>query len=201
MDGRNRLLVLLFSALMLAGCGSKEKDKGGPVRWGSFPVALYADSEILNNPANKADLDDAINYWTARAGRQLFNLRGAWAGQYPPYSGDPNRPDSLHGNVIYFERNWPFAQNIAAQTIVVSQRSDLLSSVVMINNDMHLCAGNCAAGGGSSSQRRVFTHELGHFLGLQHNGNAADIMYPEVQPGNSLDNLQFDAAALAQVIR
>lgn len=200
MDRPSRLLVLFFCTLTLASCGSKKKENSGPPRWTSLPVVIYADSAIVSNAATRNDFNEAMAFWESRAGKKLFDFRGAWGGQLPPFNGDPNRPDALFGNVIYFERSWPFSQNIAAQTIVFSQNSDLLSSVIMINSGAGLCAGNCVGNFGAS-ERKVFAHELGHFLGLQHNSNTADVMYPEVQPGASLEGLQIDAAAFGQLTR
>lgn len=199
MDGKRQWL-LLFAFVFLLGCGSPRKQSSGPIRWASLPVVLYADPAITSSTTTQSDLNEAMSFWESRAGRKLFDFRGAWTGQNPPYTGDAGRPDNLLGNVIYFERSWPFAANIAAQTVVFSQSSDLLSSVIMLNPNINLCAGDCASQSGTS-ERRVFAHELGHFLGLQHNSNVADIMYPELQPGHSLQSLQIDSAALSQLTR
>jgi hypothetical protein len=163
-------------------------------------VAISADPAITASPTALADLNAAMAFWENRAGRKLFDFRRDWSGPLPPFSGNPGKPDTLFGNVIYLERSWPFAQNIAAQTIVFSSDHSLLSSVIMIHADMNLCEGDCAASFGTS-ERKVFAHELGHFLGLQHNSNISDIMYPEVQPGSALDSVQIDTATFQQLVR
>ncbi|MGZ3696257.1 MAG: matrixin family metalloprotease [Bdellovibrionota bacterium] len=198
MDGHSRLVLVLFCAFLFTACGTKSKDESGPTRWVSLPVVIYADPGISSNTAAQADLNTAMSFWNSRAGKQLFDYKGAWTGQTPPYTGNPNQPDSLLGNVIYFEHNWPFSTNIAAQTITFSQKNQLLSSVIMLNGTMSLCTGTCTGG---TSELRVMAHELGHFLGLAHSQNTADIMYPEVQSGSSLDSLQVDTATLSQLTR
>ena len=197
MDGKNRIFVLLF-ALALVGCGTK-KNSNGPTKWNSFPVALYADPAIVSSANALADLNEAMSFWEGKAGRKLFDFRRDWSGPLPPYTGNPGKPDTLFGNVIYFEHSWPFAQNIAAQTVVFSSDKSMLSSVVMVHVDMGFCQRDCSGSFGTS-ERKVFAHELGHFLGLQHNNNISDIMYPEVQSGANLDSVQIDSATFSQLV-
>lgn len=184
------LLLLLISPVLLSACG-----KNGPTKWDSLPVAIYSDPSIANNPEKQADLQSAMSFWESKAGKRLFDYKGAWTGSNP-YSGSPENPSSIAANVIFFLHPWAFAPNIAGQTIVRSNKKSIEGSIVMINPNTDSCAGDCTSAAGTNlgltSERKVFAHELGHFLGLSHVQDEKNIMYPTSLPGASLDAVIID---------
>ncbi|MBI3544741.1 MAG: matrixin family metalloprotease, partial [Deltaproteobacteria bacterium] len=91
-----------------------------------------------------------------------------------------------------------FGPNVAGLTTVNWAGSEIEGAVVMINNTIPLCSGDCVSGL-ATSQRKAFAHELGHFLGLQHGSDVNDIMYPTLQPGGKLDTVSVDLTTLMEL--
>lgn len=196
MDRQGRLLTLLFigtlTFTLVAACGTKQKDRSGVRRWASFPVPIYADSDVDGDAAKRADLMSAMSFWEQRAGRRLFDYRGAM-NERSAYAGSPGSPTAIHANVFFVLNPWEYSTNVAAQTMVLSSGEQIVGSIVMVNPDITVCPGQCA---GAPSQLKIFAHELGHFLGLGHAASTSDLMYPEALPGSDLSSVTVDAGAL-----
>lgn len=175
--------------LLLTGCGAKNEDKG-PKRWSSFPVPIYIDNSISSSYGAEQNFQEAMSFWEAKAGKKLFDFRGTWSGQ-APYTGSPNSPASIIANVIFILDPWSFSNDIAGQTVVISKKNSIHGSIIMINPNISYCYWSCP------SEKKIFTHELGHFIGFAHSNDANDIMFPEIQPGDSLDNVSVNRADLA----
>lgn len=188
--------IALF-CLLLAAC-AKEKPNG-PRRWAAFPVPVYADSSL--GADSISDIQEAMTFWDSRAGKRLFDFRGTWDHKTSPaFTGSPDSPSSIAVNLIFELNPWQFSASIAAQTAVLYSQSEIRGSLIMLNGELHTCSGNCRASSfGSTSRRRIFAHELGHFLGMGHSGDGGDVMYQQIQAGNSLDDLRFDSGSLASV--
>lgn len=182
--------------VLLMGC-AKEKEKVSG--WATFPVTLYTDPAMVATEELRGDFLEAMAYWEAHAGRRLFDYRGDWAGG-SPYSGSPQRPSGIHANVIFFQNPWPFEANTAGMTTSVSSSSGLVGSMIMINPAVQVCSGECHGEWSRTSQRKLLAHELGHFIGLPHTQDPANIMYPSLAPGGSLQGTAVDARALQQVM-
>jgi hypothetical protein len=191
-QGRLFKFLLPMFVLVLSACGN------GRPGWGKFPVAIYSDATITTYPQAQSDLQDAMSFWEAQSGQKIFDYRGTYNGQV--YTGDVQHPSSIAANTIFFQSPWPLASTIVGQTIVNSTTSNQIqSAMVMINGSADFCWGECVGQYNQTSARKTFTHELGHFIGLAHNQNTADIMYPQITPGGSLTSVKVDSAALREL--
>lgn len=186
------LSVYSFLFLLLSACGQ------GHSGWESFPIPVYVDASIVNNPASRADLEDGMRFWEQRVGKQLFDIKGTWNGGGQPYSGQVTNPDSIFENIVYIPNSWPFAPGFVGMTVLKPFDSGQMA-MVMINPSTSFCNGDCQFDYNRTSLRKTFAHELGHFLGLQHVSDTNNIMYATSRPGGSLNNLSVDDNALRSV--
>ncbi|MGZ3662016.1 MAG: matrixin family metalloprotease [Bdellovibrionota bacterium] len=191
-----QFVILTVSAITLTGCGNNKNhdSSGGATRWQSFPVAIYTDPSIVSNAQSQADFQDAMSFWEEKIGKKIWDYKGNWSGQ--AYDGG----NSISENALYVASPWNYASNIAAQTTVLSQSSQIQGAVIMVNPNTSFCGGDCHGNNTSTSMRKVFAHELGHFIGLAHVQDTANIMYPDALPGGSLANEKVDAVALLPLV-
>jgi len=194
-------LVLLFAALTLTGCGKESERTStelglGNLRWGSFPVEVQVDAFLLSDAQATADLQDAIAFWEVKAGKPLFTIAGSWDSAQKPYTGPIEDPTELLANVIFFQGPWPFDNRIAGKTVVHSSNGTISRAVILLNAETSLCGHDCRNNAGEVSRRKLLAHELGHYLGLGHNQDTNDVMYPEILQGGSLEGLKVDEPLL-----
>ncbi len=185
--GQGRLVrsVQLLFVFLLSACGSQHQG------WGSFPVAIYADSQFLATGNMASDFQDAMTFWEAKAGKKLFDYKGTWTGN-DVYNGAATAPSAINANVIFFQNPWPFSPSIIGQTTVNTSNTEIKASMIMINPNTSFCPGSCKGAYNSISERKVIAHELGHFLGLQHVNDINNLMYPESEPGGDLTAVTID---------
>jgi hypothetical protein len=191
-----QIVFLTVSALATTACGNKKASdsSSSAPRWQAFPVQVYTDPHLVSSSADQADFQDAINFWETKIGKKIFDYKGSWNGQ--TYSGG----NSVSQNSVYMPGTWAYAASIAAQTTVISQGSDIQGAVIVVNPNTNFCNGDCAGQSSATSMRKVFAHELGHFIGLAHVSDTSNIMYPDALPGGSLSGLTVDAAALLPLV-
>ena len=187
---------LMITMLFTAGCGAQN----GNSKWSAFPVTIYAHSSVMSRNGAASDFQDAMNFWENKAGKKLFNYKGVWDSNSQPYTGTPDNPTSVAGNVVFFQNPWTLPMNVAGKTTVFSQAGNISGAIVMINPEIPLCTGDCTYQT-VTSQRKDFTHELGHFLGLQHSGDINNIMYPTLQAGGALDSVNIDTLTFQQLVQ
>lgn len=204
---KGRFFALLLLPLLLVGCGKGDESRAvaelgtGDIRWAAFPVELKVDTALLTDSDAYDDLNKAITYWEAKAGKPLFVVKGPWdsSSMGLPYSGSPANPDSLADNVIFFQSPWPFDPSIRGKTIVHSNEGSIENSVVLLSASSHYCSGNCLGDTTSVSRRKLIAHELGHFIGFGHSSSASDLMYPEILTYEALDSLKVDSLLLEKL--
>ena len=183
----------LFLLFFITACGGS-----GHLGWKSLPVPIYTDSTIMKSAQAMNDLQDAFRYWEEKAGRRIFDLKGEWS-YGSPYSGNPAKPDAILGNVIFFQNPWPHSGKFVGMTTVQNGADGPVAAMVMINGTNSFCSGDCLHDRRISS-RKTFAHELGHFIGLNHNQDPGDIMYPDAMPGGTIENLKADEATLRLLV-
>jgi hypothetical protein len=193
------LLLLLLP--LLTGCGRDEASAqlgSGELRWSSFPVDIQADETLTDDSHSKEDVLAAIAFWEHRVdGRSLFRLQSrGWDSAALPYVGNPENPDRIIANVIFFKSPWPFASGVAGKTVVRATNNQIEAGVVFLNGEKNLCRGDCTVG---ISQRKLIAHELGHLLGFAHSADRGDIMYPEILPADLLENATVDETLLVKL--
>lgn len=203
------LLLLLLLIISLSGCGKdQERDVtvfgSGDWRWASFPVSLRADASLHDGGFAEEDLLSAVAFWEGKAGKTLFAL-DSWPTGLAPFSGRLEDPDTLLGNVIFFQAPWPnqgeWGRRVAGKTVVHISGKAIQHAVVFLNGETELCAALCEGYGehNMTSRRKLLAHELGHFLGFAHVQDRDSVMYPEILPGGRLDELKVDEGLLRKL--
>ena len=187
---------LMTLMLFTAGCGSATNT----TNWSAFPVTISAHSSVMARNGAVSDFQDAMTFWETKAGKKLFNYKGVWTGSDQPYTGTADSPTSVQGNVVFFQNPWTLSLNIAGKTTVYSNSGNITGAIVMINPEIPLCTGDCI-NDNVTSQRKDFTHELGHFLGLAHSTDVTNIMYPTLQAGGSLESVTIDTPTFQTLVQ
>ncbi len=208
MNFRPQLSSLLLCAfLLLVGCGKGDSSNGegasfgsGEIRWTSFPVELNLETNLYQDAAFQADLQEAVGFWEQRAGKSLFLLKETSRSPNEAYSGSLEDPQAIYFNMIFFFQPWPYAANVAGNTLVRSTGGQIEGGIILLNSETSLCGGDCSGLTGLS-RRKLLAHELGHFLGLTHTPIRDDLMFPEILDGADLDNLQVDLTTLDKLTR
>jgi len=192
-----QIVILIVSTLATTACGNKNNNSSSSsvTRWQAFPVQIYTDPSVVKTAQDQADFSDAMAFWESKIGKKIFDYQGSWNGQTYSAGG------SISQNSIYVPTQWTYATNIAAQTTVVSQGGNIQGAVIMVNSLTNFCNADCTGQETSTSMRKVFAHELGHFIGLSHVQDTGNIMYPSALPGGSLAGLTVDSAALLPLVQ
>ncbi len=178
---------LFLLPIIVTACGNPVAEKSsasGITKWDSFPVVIYAEESIATNTNNLVDFKEALAFWEEKAGRKLFDYRVA----LPSFN--------IFENIVFFQNPWTLSSNIAGQTTTVTMGDSIQSSTIVINPGLNYCNADCVGKPYAISLKKVLTHEVGHFLGLDHANDNKNIMYPTLQSGGSLTSVTADSKSL-----
>lgn len=202
---RMAIVGALFTfATVMVGCGAPQDNKKTSSaftvpKWQSFPVEIYVDQRLANDPMALSDVKAALNYWEQKTSRPLFIFRGEWDGQVALAADGTIDPLNTPVNDIMHESPWPYSPGMLAVTVNLQIGGTIARSIISINDGFQFCYGECVLERGISF-RKVLTHEVGHFIGLGHNPDPSNIMYTFYQSNLGLNQLKIDWNALAQVL-
>jgi hypothetical protein len=197
-------IIGLFSLYLLSGCGQVQGEKVaaalGKPRWDSFPVDIYVDQRIMDQPTAISDLSAAFQFWEDKANRQLFRFQGAYRG--PASISGASKEDLQRApvNGVFFENPWSYGPNVPARQANLTYGSSIRRSIISVDPGSPMCAIQC----GRSmrvSFRRVMVHELGHLIGLDHHPSPNNIMFAVYQDSVDLSTVQIDWAELSSILR
>ncbi|MGZ3695444.1 MAG: matrixin family metalloprotease [Bdellovibrionota bacterium] len=163
-------------------------------------MSIQLEPAIYNDPDARKDLVDAIRFWENQAGKPLFLVAGQYLSNQAPFVGSASNPDDITANVIMFQNPWPFATDVAGQSILHADQNITQHAIMLLNPTTPLCSADCYGQPSATSQRKLFAHELGHFLGFNHTTNPKDIMFPTIQTGGSLNDVEINVGILVQLV-
>jgi hypothetical protein len=202
---QNFAFALFFCLLALTGCGKEESRSisglgSGTLRWESFPIPLKVDSLLYEGGPSREDLRIAIAFWEKRADKSLFQT-SKWPTGVVPFTGPALNPESILENAVFFQSPWPFEANVAGKTFLHSNNGVIQKAVIFLNAETRLCGGDCSEEPEQTSREKLLAHELGHALGFAHVSDPKNIMYPQILPGDKLDELTVDMDLLKNLTK
>ncbi len=174
----------------VVGDGLKYTDDNAVIHWEKGEVIPFTVNE-----AGTADVSDGSDL---KAVRRAFDTFGRVPGaqiQFQDMGDSPKRRAGYNSedpadneNLIYWEEDdWPFDPNVLAVTLTVfyTDTGQMLDGDIVFNGAKY--DWTTSGGSGRHDVENSMVHELGHFMGMNHNGeNPEATMYPAAAAGETL---------------
>ena len=216
----NKLLILLsISLLALSSCSNggtsyhydpptnPATTSSSPISWNpsSFPLVIYVPAEMNTF---QTSINNAGNTWNVALGFKVFNFvfnnDVANSGMSIPNTQWVHKFDSLYDNLFglykILDPAWNYenvSSEVLAFTGTIAQNVKITHADLLFNfQNTSFNFGDANDGTAFANQRvdfqSVLTHELGHFLGLNHVSSSEDslsIMLATINKGTVKRNL------------
>lgn len=173
----------------VVGDGLKFTDKGTVIHWDKdqpIPYILHerGSADISDGSDLRALRNSYASFERVPGASIEFQDMGVTAARRAGYnSADPGDNE----NAVYWEEdNWEFDPNVLAVTLTVyyTDTGQMLDGDIIFNGDKYQWT--TTGEPGRHDIENTMTHELGHFMGLNHNGaNAEATMYPAASAGET----------------
>jgi hypothetical protein len=184
-----RTLLLLACGLLATpsfGFQLRRDSQGDVVRWPA-PVRFVVDAQlaqVLGVERAEAAVEAALAEVGTAAPKVALKLERGGATSELGY----HRDDGAWGNVVVALEQWPFEKgNVAATIVTVDARAnEILDADIVFNAEEYdfTVLDRPQPSARVHDVQTVFTHELGHALGLQHEAAVPEaVMYPAATPG------------------
>ncbi|MCP4867793.1 MAG: matrixin family metalloprotease [Proteobacteria bacterium] len=173
-----------WEALTSCGGGNYTAWPGGQVEWRyatNYPSGDFSETEAIQIIA------DSFEEWGEPGCSGLTPSRAS------DTSGDP-----MYGNsnltVGFYQNNWPYS--LGSGVLAVTYPSwngscDLTSATITMNEQHH----NWSSNGSANDAQSVMTHEVGHYVGLDHNASTSSSIYWSYSGGTTERTLYCDDTA------
>jgi MYXO-CTERM domain-containing protein len=182
------ITALVGSAVLLAPLTSfafqvKRTDEGATIKWNRAKVAFKLNeggSDDMGFEATRRAIKASFDQWNLEHGTDIeLTFEGTTTDTEPGF----NRSGENTNLVTFEEEAWPFEQTALAVTLTTfnTRTGELLDADIIVNGQ-HYTWGN----GGEEAQHDLansLTHEVGHFVGLDHSHQLEATMYPSAHPG------------------
>lgn len=159
--------------------------EGVPVRWPEGPIRYAingATPHHLDAAEAHAMVHAAFDAWAAATHDALaFEFVGAIDG--PSTDFHPDRPELAHNVVHFLAPDDPLANDQLAFTVVRFDEATgvIVNAHIFINEALH----EFGPDGPAYDVQSTLTHEVGHFLGLDHSPDEGAMMHSGLQRGAS----------------
>ncbi len=185
---RMGVTALVGSAFVLAPLTSfafqvKRTDEGATIKWNRPKVAFKLNeggSDDMGFEATRRAIKASFDQWNLEHGTDIeLSFEGTTTDTEPGF----NRSGENTNLVVFEEDNWPFEQSALAVTLTTfnTRTGELLDADIIVNGQ-HYTWGN-GVEEADHDLANSLTHEVGHFVGLDHSHQLEATMYPSAHPG------------------
>jgi hypothetical protein len=162
---------------------SKTTDSGAPVKWASPSVVFQlneAGSDDLSFETTRRAVKASFDQWNDHQGCDLTLKYG---GSTPEAAVGYLRDGDNTNLVVFEDDEWPFDSSALAVTLTTfnTRTGELLDADIIINGADYTWGNGTR--GDQHDLANSLTHEVGHFIGLEHSDEMSATMFPSASPG------------------
>ena len=179
------VIFLVLQSSVVEGYVRTRTGEGIPVFWDSFPIRYWVGKKGAKQFGGKAEIETVHRAFATWSGVGCADLRFQFEGLLEnPSAGYDPAPNAQNRNVIYWVQkpeDWPFGGKVlAAATLFFQEKTGVIDDADIRLNDVTI---QWALPEQKKKQTHdilnTLTHEIGHFLGLEHSAKPDSTMFEE----------------------